>query len=135
MSIRSVQHFSVQHFSGSSISFGDFFFFSYFAWLSKFHSSGVKSITLFLPKSSHIIHRKKWKELPFMPCQCRYKLKKKKERSCRIIINVEYKHGLFCLNGRNFSHDPDVTLFSLLSLLKVPQVISSYSFISYNPQY
>lgn len=36
-----------------------------------------------------------------------YKLGRR-ERSHRITINVENKRGSFCINGRNFSHDPDL---------------------------
>ena len=30
------------------------------------------------------------------------------KRSHRITINVENNRGSFCINGRNFSHDPDL---------------------------
>lgn len=79
---------------------------------------------------------KKEKELHFMPCHCWYKLKKKeKARSCTIILNVEYKHRLFCLWMAGTLHDPDIVSLSMLSLWKLLQVITSYSFISYNPQF
>jgi len=32
----------------------------------------------------------------------------RRKRSHRITINVENKRGSFCINGRNFSHDPDL---------------------------